>query len=171
MKIAITDACIFIDLYELGLTAAFFGLHLEVHTSYDVFAELYPDQQKLLNEYQSIGKLVIHNLQAEDVLEISSCTYPRALSYTDKTVLHLAKKLDAIVVSSDKAVRNYANRNIIEYHGMLWIFDQLVETGSITTLKAAIKLQEMVRFNMIYQNNADLLKEIARRLKSWTEIG
>lgn len=33
MKLAITDACIFIDLYDLQLTAQFFNLDIEIHTS------------------------------------------------------------------------------------------------------------------------------------------
>ena len=44
MKIAVTDACIFIDLCEVELTAPFFALHMEVHTSLDVFNEIYPEQ-------------------------------------------------------------------------------------------------------------------------------
>lgn len=51
MKLAITDACIFIDLHELDLTVKFFSLEIEVHTSLDVFNELYPDQQKILKAY------------------------------------------------------------------------------------------------------------------------
>jgi hypothetical protein len=62
MKVAITDACIFIDLIELRLTSQFFGLQIETHTSLDVYNELYPEQQELLKAYQSIGKLIIHNI-------------------------------------------------------------------------------------------------------------
>lgn len=35
MKIAVTDACIFIDLLLLDLVEPFFDLELEVHTSLD----------------------------------------------------------------------------------------------------------------------------------------
>ena len=45
MKIAITDACIFIDLIELRLTSQFFRLQLEIHTSLDVYNELYPEHR------------------------------------------------------------------------------------------------------------------------------
>jgi hypothetical protein len=59
MKIAITDACIFIDIIELQLSSQFFGLKIEIHTSLDVFNELYIEQQELLKAYQSVGKLII----------------------------------------------------------------------------------------------------------------
>ena len=41
MKLAITDACIFIDICDLEITQPFFALDLEIHTSVDVFNELY----------------------------------------------------------------------------------------------------------------------------------
>ncbi len=43
MRLAVTDACIFIDLIELHITSEFFALPIEFHTSLDVFNELYPD--------------------------------------------------------------------------------------------------------------------------------
>ena len=48
MKIAVTDACFFIDLYELQLTTAFFALTLDIHTSTDVFNELVSEMKKRL---------------------------------------------------------------------------------------------------------------------------
>jgi hypothetical protein len=49
IKVAVTDACIFIDLYELGLTNSFFALDLEAHTTLAVLNELYSEQQQILN--------------------------------------------------------------------------------------------------------------------------
>ena len=43
MKLAVTDACIFIDLIELDLVSAFFQLHMELHTTVDVINELYSE--------------------------------------------------------------------------------------------------------------------------------
>ncbi|WP_431215516.1 hypothetical protein ACQ86N_12975 [Puia sp. P3] len=111
MRIAITDACIFIDLYELDLTASFFLLSLDLHTSLDVFNELYPHQQQLLKAYQSVNKLTVHNLSMQDRQQIANSPYPKSLSFNDKTVLYLAERLNAIVISSDKAVRNFAKTN------------------------------------------------------------
>ena len=63
MKIAITDACIFIDLYDLNLTTSFFSLNLEIHTSLDVFNELYEAQKEILQKSALIEKLLIHNIE------------------------------------------------------------------------------------------------------------
>ena len=137
MKIAITDACVFIDLYDLNLTNLLFSLELDIHTTLDVFNELYSHQQDILSAFHSVGKLTIHNISAEDRINIQKQNYPKALSENDKTVLFIAEKIHAIILSSDKAVRNYANKKSIEYHGMLWIFDKLVEALLLDTSIAA----------------------------------
>jgi rRNA-processing protein FCF1 len=127
LKIAVTDACIFIDLYDLGLVTSFFKLQIEIHTTSSVYFELYDEQQQVLTAYQSVSRLIVHNLKEEDFLQIHSEPYPKSLSETDKSVLHVANKLNACVLSSDKTVRNCAKNKGIEYHGMIWIFDKLVE--------------------------------------------
>ena len=42
MKIAVTDACIFIDLYEPDLVASFFNLEIEIRTTLAVYFEFVP---------------------------------------------------------------------------------------------------------------------------------
>ncbi len=167
MKLAITDACIFIDISELQLTSHFFGLDLEIHTSVDVFNELYPAQRELLKAFQSVGKLTLHSLDEADRKKIYAEGYPSSLSDNDKTVLHLADKIEAMVLSSDKNVRNYSKKKAIEYHGMLWIFDQLLEASLITYKEASEKLQKLINTNFIYRNNVELVSEMNNRLKRW----
>lgn len=167
LRIAVTDACIFIDLYDLGLIASFFKLQIEVHTTSSVLFELYPEQQEVLKAYQSVDRLLVHNLKEEDFLQIHSEPYPKSLSETDKSVLHIANKLDACILSSDKTVRNCAKNKEIEYHGMVWIFDKLVEAGILMKKEAGSKLKELVASNFIFQNNQQLVIEIENRLKVW----
>lgn len=69
-KIAVTDACIFIYLYDLQLVTLFFNLNIEVYTTSTVLYELYSEQQQILKAYHSVGRLTIHNLLEKDFLEI-----------------------------------------------------------------------------------------------------
>lgn len=153
LKVAVTDANIFIDLYDLGLIKSFFNLDLEIHTTSAVLFELYSEQQEVLKAYQSVGKLEVHNLQEKDFIEIYNENYPKSLSEADKSVLHVANKINACVLSSDKTLRNYAKNKSIEYHGMLWIFDKFVETTALTPKEAKIKLNQLVNFNFLFRNN------------------
>ncbi|MBO9573105.1 MAG: hypothetical protein J7497_13015, partial [Chitinophagaceae bacterium] len=168
MQIAITDACIFIDIYELQLNASFFELEIIVHTSIDVFNELYPEQQKVLKIYQASGKLFLHTISAEDRSIIFKEKYPKSLSQTDKTVLHLAVKLNAMILSSDASVRNYAKKNSIEYHGMLWVLDQLVDQKLLSGQEATKRLDKLIKTNIVYQNNIHLVEEMGKRKKKWS---
>jgi len=167
IKIAITDACIFIDLYDLELISSFFSLEIETHTTSAVLFELYSEQQQILKAYQSVDKLIVHNLKEDDLIEIHSETYPKSLSETDKSAIYVANKLNACVLSSDKTVRNCAKNKEIEYHGMIWIFDKLIETDILTKKTAMQKLRLLLNMNSIYQNNVPLVTEIQKRFKLW----
>ena len=165
--VVVTDACIFIDLHDLKLTNLFFNLDLEIHTTSAVLHELYYEQQQILKVYQSVGRLTVHNLQEQDFIEIFSEEYPKSLSETDKLVLHIANKITACVLSSDKTLRNCAKNKRIKYHGMIWIFDKLVELSVLSKKEAANKLKQLVAVNFVFQNNQQLVEEIEKRLKLW----
>ena len=169
MKIAVTDACIFIDLYDLQLTAQFFSLNIEVHTSIDVIKELYENQQQMLSAFQSVGKLTVHIISELEKMEIISFPYPRSLSDSDKSVLHLAAKLNAMVISSDKMIRNTAKNNAIEYHGTIWVFDQLVKNNLISKTEASTKLKQLITTNLVFQNNKTLVADMEKRLILWSK--
>jgi hypothetical protein len=81
----------------------------------------------------------------------------------------MARKLDAIVLSSDKPVRNHAKKLAIDYHGMIWVFDQLVEQELLAKPEAIAKLQRLVLSNMIYKGNADMIMEMEKRVKAWSK--
>ncbi len=168
IKIAVTDANIFIDLFNLGLIKSFFNFEFEIHTTTSVLFELYIQQQEVLHAYQSVGRLVVHNLKEEDFIEIYNSSYPKSLSEADKSVLYIANKIDACVLSSDKTLRNFAKNQEIEYHGMIWIFDKFVESATLTPREAASKLNQLVEFNFLFRNNQKLVGEIEKRLKIWS---
>ena len=165
--VAVTDACIFIDLHDLELTNSFFNLGLEIHTTSAVLHELHYEQHQILKAYQSVKRLVVHNLQEQDFIEINAEEYPKSLSETDKSVLHIANKINACVLSSDKKLRNCAKNKNIEYHGMIWIFDQLVTTSILSKKTAATKLRQLIATNFMFSNNQQLLEEIDKRLNCW----
>lgn len=167
LKTAVTDANIFIDLYDLGLTNIFFNLDLEIHTTTSVLYELYSEQQQILKAYQSVGKLYVHNLEEIDFIEIYKNKYPKSLSEADKSVLHIANKINACVLSSDKTIRNYAKNKEIEYHGVIWILDKLVETNNLKPKEANMKLKLLTEVNFLFKSNQKLAEEIEKRLKVW----
>ena len=70
-------------------------------------------------------------------------------------------------MSSDKILRNCAKNKGVECHGMIWIFDKLIETSVLTKREAVNKLKQLVDTNFLFQNNQQLVDEIEKRLKFW----
>ncbi len=86
MRVAVTDACVFIDLIELDMIASFFQLDLELHTTVAVLDKLFLEQKQILEAYQSVGKLLVHNLGEVDFQEMKKIPFPRGLSQEDRSV-------------------------------------------------------------------------------------
>lgn len=166
MTIAVTDACIFIDLLELHLLHEFFRCGWTIHTTHDVLNELYPHQQKLLRTHQRKGELHIHTLKSDELLEISRIAYPKSLSQTDCTVLFVATKLPgALILSGDRVLRNYARQFSIACHGTLGVIDRLVALELIPKPKAIQTLKDLLKSNLIYQNSREMQTEVAKRIR------
>lgn len=169
MIIAVTDACVFIEIHDLGLTEQFFELPCEIHTTVDVVNEVLYEQAQVLFGFQECCKLKIHSIDERGRREILTSCFPKALSENDKTVLYLAGKLNAVVLSSDKAVRNYAKRQGLDYHGIVWIVDQMVECHILDPVEAAIKMERLLMKNLFYQNNLELILEMKKRIRMWRQ--
>lgn len=169
MRIAITDACIFIDLMELDLISEFFQMNIEVHTTIEVINELFLQQKQVLEAFESSNILNIHNFEKRDHLKIEEIPFPKGLSQHDRSVIYLAMNLsNAIVLSSDKLVRKFAGKHQLEYHGLIWIFDELVKGAIISKGTAIAKIEKLVTINSMYKGML-FDKELEKRMKDWRE--
>lgn len=164
MKIAITDANIFIDLLTASLLDAFAALDLEIITSYEVISELYPEQQVHLNTLLENGQLAIGLVDEPSFSEWRSIYKPsNGLSYPDQTVLFLAVKNDAMILSGEKLIRKFADRWHLEAHGILWVIDQLVDKEVIR-----IELAHIALTAIMVRNKWLPLDECNARLEKWS---
>ncbi len=169
MKIAITDACIFIDLFLLDILDVFFELPFDIHTTHDVLNELNAQQKQCIQVHINTKKLSVYSLTSEDRLHANTLNFPRSLSQTDKTVLYLAFKLEAMVVSSDKPMRNTANKLKIECHGILWIVDQLLKHGYFEKPIAKNVLTQLIKINPTISGSDLVMREIKKRFDEWSK--
>jgi predicted nucleic acid-binding protein len=170
VKVSISDACIFLDLFDLELIDSFFSLDLEIHSSSEVVDELFDHQKDRLKQYQNQTKILIHSLDKEDWDAIYRKRYPNTICYNDKIALYLSDKLDCLLLSSDKVVRQIAKKKSIEYHGILWVFDQLIENQKISKTDAITKLGKLSKSIKLYQQNTELIKEMQSRIISWKAL-
>lgn len=165
MRIAVTDASIFIDLIDLGWIRLLPQLDCEIVTTYNILAELYDWQQTVLEEIAREQGLVIHAVQEEELnLWKESIETAKRLSHPDLTVLWLAAKMDAMVLTGDKLVRTTSIKLRLEVHGLLWLFDRFLETQLTTHSEACTKLEKLMETN-------DRLprEECEKRLAKWND--
>jgi predicted nucleic acid-binding protein len=167
MTIAVTDACIFIDLILLELHAQFFELEFDMHTTIDVLAELNNDQRQLLEPFIADRKLTAHNLSAQQRQELQQNDYPKSLSYPDCSVLYLASQIGAMVLSSDKVMRNWAKRMSMEYHGILWVIEEMVATKQLSHTEGIGKLDQLMKTNPTMAGSKEVNKKVRELISIW----
>ncbi|MFM8346775.1 MAG: hypothetical protein ACKOAR_01895 [Bacteroidota bacterium] len=169
MTIAVTDACIFIDLFELNLLDKFLRCGLTIHTTDEVLKELFPHQQSILKDHLRSNVLHVHILDGESQLHLDAAIYPTGLSRPDRSVLFIASTIPrSIVLSGDRKVRSFAGKNGIACHGSIWIIDRLVERHDLTHLEGCVLLQDLLRTNLIYRNSKEMRSEVDIRIARWS---
>ena len=126
-EIVIQDSCTLFDLVDLKLLGLFFQLDLVVYTTAQVTAEITDeDQWKEISVFIENKNLEIDNdgdLQA--ILELSEDNI--GLSLVDCSVIEVAIRKKATVLSSDSSLRNVSKAKGLKVHGILWIVEQLYE--------------------------------------------
>jgi len=167
VKIAVNDANLFIDLWELKLTAIFFCLPLEFHTTQLILNELETDQLAQLTIFIESNDLKARYLTREEIDGLDSISVnSRKLSREDLSVYFYAKELnDCMILTGDNRLRKEAQRQGFEVHGILWVFEQIVENGLLNTKIAAEKLQELMSINLWLP-----VSECEKMIEKWKEV-
>ncbi len=145
MKIAITDANIFIDLMYVELLGELFDIDVEIHTTLHVVDELNEGQQKKLLRFTKKNGLTIHPQEEFNVPD--HIKKSKKLSYSDKSVFSLALQLDAFILTGDGVIRRVSGIQKIEVHGILWLLDRFLEKKLITKKKATLQLKHLRGYN------------------------
>lgn len=166
MIVVVNDANILIDLIKLQLIDAFFRIHWEFHTTNLIIEnELYDEQKEQLHPYIQSGKLIVQELDEEDMLGVMILRDQKPqLSDKDCSALHCAQKLKASLITSDNPLRKYAQEIKVDVHGHLWVFDALLAQNCINTETAISKLNEL---NTINPKLNLPKKECEGRIEKW----
>ena len=168
MTIVVNDANVLIDLVKLSLLPQFFSLSLTFYTSDFILGELNDSQREQLNIFIEQDILRIIELNDTEIVGIAMLQAQRPkLSLQDCSAIVCTQKVGGGLLTSDNALRKFAKSKSIEVHGHLWIFDQLVANGKITTITATQKLRELVE---VVNTKLNLPKfEVESRLEKWKQ--
>jgi hypothetical protein len=162
-RLAVTDANIFIDLIILGLIGHLFELGIGIHTTREVFDQLTSRQRETLIAWHLDGSLIIYEFSAEEISEIYALQFPAGLEAADRTVFYYATRLACMVISGDNKLRKHCEKNGLEVHGLIWIFDRVVELELISKKNMVEKLEKLMSYN-----DRLPMEELLRRIKQWT---
>ena len=157
--ILVTDANVWIDLDNGGLTALVFALDHEFVSPDVILQELGPELAgRLLDE-----GLTSHptDAVADDAFAELRVLYKRP-GDADLLALLLAIEHRWTLLTGDRHLREAAERHGLEVHGLLWVLDSLVAAELLAERAAALALQT------ILDQGARLPEsECARRLQDW----
>ena len=151
MKVAVHDANIFIAIIIADILNEVFSLPYEIHTSDLVHLELTQNasQASLLTKFVTNNKLTLHSFTFEQLQQMVN-EYNRdvsGLSVADCTLLSIAKKRDAYLLTGDEKLKRIAvNKYKVESHGILWLLDQLVICNKISVEKATTSLEAIEKY-------------------------
>lgn len=166
-KIVVNDTNVFIDLLDVELLDFFFSLPWEIHTTDTVMLELTNEgQHDAVKQFIDNERLHVIEFESKQVMEIASM-YSKLrdktnVSFTDCSVWYYAKSRHYPLLTGDRKLRSSASHDGVEVHGILYVFDALVEHGIIKANDAASRLRQL------RLSNPRLPKEeVERRIKTW----
>lgn len=165
-RIAVQDANVLIDLELAGLFDLWFQTGIETHTTDLIRAELDRGGHSQALAYFESGHVREHRLSFDDMLAVSELEREigSKAKFNDCSVIFLALKLGAMLISGDKPMRKAGKERQIEVHGTLWILDQLVERKLLPSGIAASKLEHLRSLDRFFPE-----AECELRLRRWQE--
>ncbi len=162
MKIAVTDANIFIDLIKTEMLGFLFNLGLEIHTTYEVYNQLNNEQVKFTNIFVQSNSLFLYSFTFEELEELSLLDFPAGLEIADRSVYFYAHKSDALILSGDRKFKKFCERNSKEVKGIIWVFEEIVNKELLPAKIVAEKLVLLLTINTRLP-----LEECQQRIKKW----
>lgn len=164
MKIVVCDGNILIDLLQVDLFNAFLKLKWEMHVPPDVVDEVQEANSDQLAQAIRSSEILLPVFTPEELFNIQDYKARYLpLSIQDCSCLLLAGNLSAILLTGERKLKSIATASHgIQVHGVLWLFERLVEKKIITPRKAHARLSQLITLN-----NRLLKAECERLLKRW----
>jgi len=149
MNLLISDTCILIDLYNGNLLDKIRQFPYKLGIPDAILSDAFSDEIELrepgAEEILSAG-FEIYSLESEEILEVYRLngvySHP---SVIDIFGLVLAKKHEAILLTGDKKLREAAKSEGVNFKGILWILDELIEHSIINKEAASSSLQQILK--------------------------
>jgi hypothetical protein len=136
------DANILFDFVAGDIFDTLFLLPFDFHTS-DIVA--YEISGSYSEEQLAALGLIILALNESETLEILGMKREHiGLSVEDISILFLSRKHGTIILSNDGSLRGLADASRIEYHGTLWLLEEMIRNEILRPHESASALRLML---------------------------
>jgi hypothetical protein len=157
------DANILFDFAAGNIFDALFLLPFDLRTSDIVAHEISGTYSQ---KHLTRSGLTILTLDETEVLEIFSLKQDHIdLSLQDVSVYFLSRKHETMILSNDGPLRELADSSRIEYHGTLWLLEELVSNEILPPRDAAAALRSMLRNKRWLPHD-----ECERLIRKWESV-
>lgn len=166
MKIIIHDANVLIDLVTSDLLEPWCKLNFRMMTTSLVWHEVNRKGQKpKLRRVEERGAFSVEPVGAEMLADVVALQMdlPTGLSLEDASVLFLASREGAILLTGDGVLRRCASERGIDVHGILWLFDLLVARQVVMPGLAADRLEGLKKAGLSRLPE----EECNQRIRKW----
>lgn len=166
-KIVVSDTNIFIDLISIDLLDGFFCLPWEIHTTDLVMKELKDSSQKgVVDAFRKRDRLKVKEFDGNEMMDLilmrKQALQSSNASIQDCSVWKLAKSLGCSLLTGDNRLRKVAQKDQVEVHGILYLFDKMLEHQVINHETAISRLQSLCSINSRLPKD-----EIVKRIELW----
>ena len=145
MRVAVKDACVLIDLANGGVLDAWFELGIPTHTTDLVLRQVKREEQwRVVAPFVDSNQLHVDTLSGDEVAEMLNRHGRLPIGLEDQSVIFVAEKLEAVLLTGDRRLRLESDRLGIEVRGVLWVLDRLVDEDIIEPSEAADALKRML---------------------------
>lgn len=166
MKVVVHDASVLIDLVAADLLEHWLRLGHETIVTSLVWREVNRKSEKeKLQPFVERGLLKIAHLPSEDFSAMVALRSDLSLdlSIEDVSALYVALSRKGILLTGEKTLRQNAEKRGVEVHGILWVFDILIDRGKMLASIAADRLEHLTA-----RRTSRLPKdECSHRIKKW----
>lgn len=165
ITIALQDANILIDLYNIGLLEHCMQLNYQFCTTDIIFAELHEEQSDHLKPFVTNGRFTIIPIPEDILSAIKDLAKQNAkLSEQDCSAYYYATTQGAILLTGDQHLKKLAQANDVPTHDILWLLDEMIAGNCLSKIEACERLKLLMT-----KNKRIPVTECELRLKQWGE--
>jgi hypothetical protein len=136
------DANILFDFVAGDIFDTLFLLPFDFHTTdivaYEISGTYSEDQLGSLG----LKILALNEAEAQEIFDLKG--EHSGLSVEDISVLFLSRKCSTMILSNDGLLRSLADASRIEYHGTLWLLEEMIQNEILRPQESASALKLML---------------------------